>query len=105
MSDLDTLKNNKLNHIDYKYLQGSSDPWFCLYCCSSIFPFGFLTNKDFSSTLLYKRNASENVSIHLTPLLSFAFLFNQCNSTSPEQNVNPENVVNSSILMLMKYNR
>ena len=43
------LKRNKLNHIDYKYLQGSSDPWFCLYCCSSIFPFGFLTNKDFLS--------------------------------------------------------
>ena len=46
------LKCNKLNHIYYKYLQGSSDPWFSFYCCSSVFPFGFLTNKDFSSTLL-----------------------------------------------------
>ena len=45
------LKCNKVNHINYKYLQGSSDPWFCLYCCRSIFPFRFSTNKGFSSTL------------------------------------------------------
>ena len=102
------LKGNKLNHIDYKYLHGSSDPWFCLYCCSSVSPFGFLTNKDFSSTLLYSRNVSENFSnknssIHLTPPPNLALLFNQFNNTSPEQNVDPENVVNLDILMLMKY--
>ena len=47
------LQCNKLNHIDYKGSrdQGSSDPWFCLCFCNSIFPFGFLTNKDFSSSL------------------------------------------------------
>ena len=56
------LKCNKLNHIDYKYFQVSRNPWFCLYCCSSIFPFGFLTSKDFSSTSLYSKNVSENVS-------------------------------------------
>ena len=28
------LKCNKLNQVDYKCLQGSTDPWFCLYCCS-----------------------------------------------------------------------
>ena len=49
------LKCNKLNHIDYKYFQVSRNPWFCLYCCSSIFPFGFLTNKDFSPTSLYSK--------------------------------------------------
>ena len=94
------LKCNKLNNIDYKYLQGSSDPWFCLYCFSSIFPFGFLTNKGFLSTSLYSRNMPENVSnknssIHLTPPPNLALLFNQFNNTSPEQNVDPENVVNS----------
>ena len=94
------LKCNKLNHIDYKYLQGSSDPWFCLYCCSTIFPFGLLSNKEFLSISLYSRNVSENVSsknssMHLTPPPSLALLFNQFNNTSPEQNVDPENVVNS----------
>ena len=93
------LKCNKLNHIHYKYLQGSSDPWFCLYYCSSVFPFEFLSNKDFSLTLLNNRNVSENVSnkgssIHLTPPPNLALLFNQFNNTS-EQNVDPENVVNS----------
>ena len=53
------LKCNTLNHIEHKYLQGSSDPWFCLYCCRTIFPFGFLTNKDFSYTSLYRRNVSK----------------------------------------------
>ena len=94
------LKCNKLNHIDYKYLQRSIDLWFCLYCCSSIFLFRFLTNKDFSSTLLYSRNVSEyvsnkNSSIDLTTPLNLALLFNQFNNTSSEQNVDPENVLNS----------
>ena len=42
---------NNLNHIDYKYLQGSSDPWFCILCCNEMFPFGILTNKNFLSML------------------------------------------------------
>lgn len=53
------LKCNRLNHIDYKYLQRSSDPWFCLCCCSLIYQFGFLTNKDFSS-YLYTSSTSFN---------------------------------------------
>ena len=45
------IKCNKLNHINYKYLQGSNEPWYCLSCCSKIFPFGTLTNKDFHNKL------------------------------------------------------
>ena len=94
------LKCNKLSHIDYKYLQRSSDPWFCLCCCSTIFLFWLLSNKDFLPVLLYSMNVSEyvsskNNSIHLAPPSNIALLFNQFNNTSPEQNVDPENVVNS----------
>ena len=39
--------------------------------------------------------SSKNSSMHLTPPPSLALLFNQFNNTSPEQNVDPENVVNS----------
>ena len=39
--------------------------------------------------------SSKNNSMHLTPPPSLALLFNQFNNTSPEQNVDPENVVNS----------
>ena len=81
------LKWNKLSHIDYKYLQGSSDSWFCFYCCSKIFPFWFLTKKHFLSISLCSANVSENVSsknslIHLTPPPNLALLFNQFNNTS-----------------------
>ena len=39
--------------------------------------------------------SSKNSSIHLTPPPNLVLLFNQFNNTSPEQNVDPENVVNS----------
>ena len=39
--------------------------------------------------------SSKNNLIHLTPPPNLALLFNQFNNTSPEQNVDPENVVNS----------
>ena len=39
--------------------------------------------------------SNKNSSIHLTPPPNLALLFNQFNNTSPEQNVDPENVVNS----------
>ena len=34
------VKCNNLNHIDYKYLQGWNDSWFCISSCNEIFPFG-----------------------------------------------------------------
>ena len=36
--------------------------------------------------------SSKNSLIHLTPRPNLALLFNQFNNTSPEQNVDPENV-------------
>ena len=47
--------------------------------------------------------SSKNSSIHLTPPPNLALLFNQFNKTSPEQNIDPENVANSRYLVLMKY--
>ena len=35
------LKCNKLNHIDYKLFQGSSDPWYCLYAVALSFLLDF----------------------------------------------------------------
>ena len=46
------MKCNNLNHIDYKYLQGSNDPWFCISYCNEIFPFGTLGNKNFLSMMM-----------------------------------------------------
>ena len=33
------IKCNDLNYIDYKLLQNSNDPWFCISCCTEIFLF------------------------------------------------------------------
>ena len=46
------IKCNNLNYIDYKYLQGNNDPWYCITCSSSIFPFNCLNNKKFGSLLI-----------------------------------------------------
>ena len=89
---------NKHNLADYKYLQGSTDPWFCLSCCSVILPFGNLTDKDFSYSVLnnYIEISNKIRSVLLKPPPNLALLFNQFNNSSPEKQIDPENVVNST---------
>ena len=88
---------NKLNLADYKYLQGSTDPWFCLSSCSVIFPFGNLADKDFSHSVLnkYIKISNKNSSVLLKPPPNLALLFSQFNNSSPKQKIDLENVVNS----------
>ena len=86
---------NKLNHIDYKYLRGSNDPWYCLSCCSKIFPFGTLTNKDLQDgRKLFSqgtnRDKYKESLLSLKPLSDLALLSNKFNNTSPEKNNDPE---------------
>ena len=105
------IKCNKLNYIDYKHLQGSNDPWYCISCCDEILPFGTSTNKNFLSMVnpphpvpdyhdCFTNNSeayiSKNSSLSLWPSSDLSLLFNQFNNSSPEQNNNPENVVNST---------
>ena len=40
-------KCNYLNYIDYKYLQGSNESWYCLSCTTMLFPFGNLNYQKF----------------------------------------------------------
>ena len=41
------IKCNHLNYTDYKYLQGCNEPWYCLSCSNTLFPFGNLSNQNF----------------------------------------------------------
>ena len=42
------IKCNNLNYLDYRYLQNSNESWYCIECCSTIFPFNSLSlNKTF----------------------------------------------------------
>ena len=99
------MKCNNLNHIDYKYLQGSNDPWLCISCCNKIFPFGTLANKNFLFMMMVNpspTNIKNNVYatsinstfIVLKPSANLSLLFNQFNNFYPEQKNEPENVVN-----------
>ena len=102
------MKCNNLNHIDYKYLQGSNDPWFCISCCNEIFPSGTLGNKNFLSIMMVNSSPTaiknndvdatniNSTSLVLKPSATLSLLFNQFNNSSPEQKNEPENVVNSN---------
>ena len=91
------LRCNKLNLVYYECLQVSTDTWFCLSCCSVILPFGKLTDKDFSYSVLnyYIEISYRNSSVLLKPPPNLALLFNQFINSSPEEQIDPENVVNS----------
>ena len=42
------IKCNKLNYLYYSYLQNCDESWYCIHCCSTIFPFNSLSsNKNF----------------------------------------------------------
>ena len=83
------MKCNTLNHIDYKHLQGSNDPWYCFSCCNERFPFGILTNKYFISSTSNSpqgtNSDNDNESLFSLKLPSdLALLYNQFKNNSPE---------------------
>ena len=43
------IKCNNLNYVDYQYLSGSNDPWYCLNCNSEIYALGKLSKQNFMS--------------------------------------------------------
>ena len=99
-----------MNHIDYKYLQGYNNPWYCIPCCDEILAFGTLTNKNMLSSVnpppafddddCFTNNSyaytSKTSSLSLKPFSDLSLLFNQSSNSSSEQKTNPENVVNSN---------
>ena len=91
------LRCNKPNLVDYKYFQGSTDPWFCLSCCSTNLPFGNLTDKDFPWWVLNKNYievSHKSSFVLLKPSPDLALLINQFNNSSSEQQFDPQNVIN-----------
>ena len=74
------IKCNNFNYIDYKYLRGNSDPWYCITCSSSIFPFNCLNNKKFASLFISQSEA--NSSLLLNPSPKLTNLVNQFNNNT-----------------------
>ena len=42
------IKCNNLHFLDYQYLNGNDDSWFCLKCNTELLPFGNLNNETFN---------------------------------------------------------
>ena len=95
------IKCNRLNYMDYKYLQGCNEPWYCLSCSNTLFPFGNLNNQNFlnfigsNDTTTSSETNNLNSSLLLKPPPDLTLLFNQFNNAIPENRSDPENVIQS----------
>ena len=84
------IKCNHLNYMDYKYLQGCNEPWYCLSCSNTLFPFGNLNNQNFlnfignNNAITSSETKNLNSSKILKPPPDLALLFNQFNNAIPK---------------------
>ena len=87
--------------MDYKYLQGCNEPWYCLSCTNTLFPFGNLNNQNFQTFIGNKKTITNsetknlNSSLLLKPPRDLTLLCNQFNNAIPENRSDPENVIQS----------
>ena len=98
------IKCNNLNCLDYRYLQNSNEPWYCIECCSTIFPFNSLsskknflaccTNTDNNTTQWIDLENDHISSLSLKPS-NLELLVNQFNNATPENNDDPEKICSS----------
>ena len=98
------IKCNGLNYIHYKFLQSSNDGVVYILCCSEIFPFNTVKNKNFIFDFYDNNSKSKNIdkknsSLLLKPSEHLKHLVNQFNnmSSSPGDNNSddPANTVSS----------
>ena len=84
------IKCNHLNYMDYKYLQGCNETWYCLSCSNTLFPLGNLNNQIFlnfignNNTITSSETNNLNSSLLLKPPPDLALLFNQFNNAIPK---------------------
>ena len=87
--------------MDYKYLQGCNELWYCLSCTNALFPFGSLNNKNFlnfignNNTITSSETKNLNSSLLLKPPPEEALLFNQFSNVIPKNRSDPESVIQS----------
>ena len=95
---------NNLNYVDYKFLQNSNDPWYCILCCSQIFQCNSLENNknvsmcvsNFPNNNKAGKALNNEDSLLLKLSENLKLLANQFNNNaSSEDNTDPENVVQS----------
>ena len=95
------IKCNNLNYLDYRYLQNCDESWYCIECCSTIFPFNtFTSNKNFLAcctntggniTQWKDLETDHNSSLSLKSFSKLELLVNQFNNATSENGNDPEN--------------
>ena len=97
------IKCNNLNYLDYRYLQNCDESWYCIDCCSTIFPFNSLssnknflaccTNTDSNITQWKDLENDHNSSLSLKPSSNLELLVSQFNNATPENSNDLEKIV------------
>ena len=106
------IKCNNLNYLDYRYLQNSNESWYCIECCSTIFPFNSIssnrnflacwTNSDNNTTQWIDIENDQNSSLSLEPSSNLELLVHQFNNATPENTNDPEKFVHLNTMTLRK---
>ena len=104
------IKCNNLNYLNYRYLQNCDQSWYCIECCSTIFPFNTLSsNKNFlacctnsnSSITQWKDLKNDHDSLLLLkPSSNLELLVNQFNNATPENGKITEKLKSEKLLLL-----
>ena len=99
------IKCNKFNYPDYGYVQNCDQSWYCIECCSTIFPFNSLSsNKNFLAcctktdsyiTQWKDLENDHNSSLSLKPSSNLELLINQFNNATPENSNETEKIPSS----------
>ena len=81
------IKCNNHNYVDYQYLSGCTDPWYCLNCNSEVYALGNLSKQNFMSFM--RENFTDSLKLdNMNSLSTLVFkqpanlsqLFNQFNN-------------------------
>ena len=98
------IKCNKLNYLDYRYLQNCDESWYCTDCNSTVFSFKSLSsNKNFlacctntDNNIIQWRDLEHNHDSSLSLKSSnLELLVNQFSNAIPENSNDPEKISSS----------
>ena len=106
------IKCNNLNYLDYRYLQNCDESWYCIECCSTIFPFNSLSGHknflacctDTDNDIIQQKDIENDhdSSLPLKPPSDLELLVNQFNNATPENSNDPEKFLHLNIMALRK---
>ena len=106
------IKCNNLNYLDHSYLQNCDKSWYCIECCSTIFPLNSLSsNKKFltcctnTDSNIIQRKDLENdhgSSLSLKSSSNLELLVNQFSNATPENSNYLKKFLHLNIMTLRK---